>query len=116
MAYDSDIIGSAGLDGGQNLRNLPFGFCRQFRGAGDKIEKKSDRGLRERVKSLPEYSEYLFFLHGNRGSGGDVCGLDFRHLVRLCQDLSSAFVLDDDFTRLPVIFREKNDKRLLGSA
>lgn len=115
MAYDSNIFGVASLNGAQNLRNLPFGFCRQFRGAADEVEKKPDRGLRERGKSLPEYFEYLFFLHDDWSGGGDICGLDFSRMARLRQDLSSPFGLDDDFTHLPMIIGEKNDKSLLGS-
>src|SRR4030042_5427856 len=114
MAYDSNIFRVASLNGAQNLRNPPFGFCRQFRGTGDEVEKKPDRGLRERRKSLPEYSQHLFFLHGDWRGGGDICGLDFCRMARLRQDLSSPFGLDDDFTHLPIIIGEKNDKSLLG--
>ena len=116
MAYDANIFRFAGLNRMENLRNLPFGFRGQCRGVADEVEKKPDRGLRERGKRLAEFFEHLFFLHGDRRGGGDIHGPSFCRLPGLRKNLSSPFVFDDDLTRLPIMIGKKDDQILLGSA
>ena len=100
----------------ENFRNPLLGFRYQFRGAAYEVEKKPYRGLRERGKRLSEFFEHLFFLHGDWRGGGDIHGPDFCRVSGLRKNLSSPFILDDDFPRLPITIGKENDKILLGSA
>jgi hypothetical protein len=115
MAYDTNIFRFASLNRTQKLRNLPLGFCRQFRGVTFEIEKKPYWRLREFGKSLPEYFEYLFFLHRDWSGRGYIHGLDFCRMSRFRKELSPPFVLDYNFTHPPIRIREKNNKIPFGS-